>query len=164
VVRRVRVGIGYDSHRTVAGRPLFLGGVAVPSEVGLAGHSDADVLIHAIIDALLGAAKLSDIGRNFPDSDEKYKNISSIILLQKTAELLREKHYTIINIDSIISAEKPKLAPFIPAIENSIAAALNISADSVSVKAKTEEGMGFVGNGTGMAARAVCLIEENIWG
>jgi len=152
----MRIGTGYDAHRLVPERPLCLGGVHIPHHVGLDGHSDADVLIHAIIDALLGAARLGDIGRLFPPNDESYRNISSILLLERVRVLLC--NYSIANIDSTIIAQEPRLSTFLPAMEENIAAALQIDVDLVSVKAKTEEKMGFTGACEGIAAQAVCLI------
>ncbi len=156
----MRIGHGYDVHRLVEGRRLILGGVDIPHKKGLLGHSDADVLTHAIMDALLGAAALGDIGKHFPDSDERYKGADSLMLATKVAALLREKGYRIGNIDATILAEAPKLAPHIPEMRKKIAAALGISENTVSVKATTEEGLGFTGTGLGIAAHAVCLLEE----
>ena len=153
----MRIGTGYDAHRLVQGRPLYLGGVHIPHHVGLDGHSDADVLLHAIIDALLGAARLGDIGRQFPPSDESYRGIASTLLLERVCELLHE--YEIINIDSTIIAQEPRLAAFLPAMEANIAAALQIDEHLVSVKATTEEKMGFTGTCEGISAHAVCLIK-----
>lgn len=157
---KIRVGHGYDVHRLTAGRKLILGGVEIEHETGLLGHSDADVLLHAVCDALLGAAALGDIGKHFPDTDEKYKGISSLILLKETATLLTEKHWNISNIDVTLIAQKPKIAPYIPMMIHNIASALNLSEDCVSVKATTEEKLGFTGNEEGMAAHAVCLITD----
>ncbi|MBR3144498.1 MAG: 2-C-methyl-D-erythritol 2,4-cyclodiphosphate synthase [Clostridia bacterium] len=156
----MRIGHGYDVHALVPDRKLIIGGVEIPHEVGLLGHSDADVLLHAICDALLGAAALGDIGKHFPDSDMKYFGISSVKLLEKTGELLKEKGYFVLNIDSTILAERPKLSPYIDAMRENIAAALKIEKDSVSVKATTEEKLGFTGEEKGIAAHAVCLITE----
>lgn len=155
----MRIGHGYDVHRLESGRPLIIGGAAIPFELGLSGHSDADVLIHAVCDALFGAAALGDIGRHFPDSDSAYKNISSRILLKKTASLIAEKGYSIVNIDATVVAQKPKLEPFIEEMRRNIAADCGIKTDAVSVKATTEEGLGFTGVLSGIAAHAVCLIE-----
>ena len=155
----MRIGHGYDVHRLTEGRKLILGGVEIPYEKGLLGHSDADVLLHAIMDALLGAAALGDIGLHFPDSDEKYKGISSVELLKKVRRLLLEKGYTVNNVDSTIIAQAPKLRPYIDEMRKTIANALLLPIDDVSVKATTEEGLGFTGNGEGIAAQAVCLIE-----
>jgi 2-C-methyl-D-erythritol 2,4-cyclodiphosphate synthase/2-C-methyl-D-erythritol 4-phosphate cytidylyltransferase len=156
--RTARIGEGYDAHRLVQGRALILGGVDIPHGTGLLGHSDADALAHAVIDALLGAACLGDIGMNFPDSDGAYKDISSLILLGKAAELLREKGIIVGNVDATIVAQRPKLAPHIPRMRENIAQALGISKDRVSVKATTTEGMGFEGREEGISARAVALI------
>ncbi|ADL08831.1 2-C-methyl-D-erythritol 2,4-cyclodiphosphate synthase [Thermosediminibacter oceani] len=156
----MRVGIGYDAHRLVEGRRLVLGGVVIPFEKGLLGHSDADVLVHAINDALLGAAALGDIGTHFPDTDPKYKDISSILLLKKVGELLKREGFGVVNIDSVICAEKPKLSPFIEKMRQNIAEALNIAKEKVSVKATTTEGMGFEGRGEGISAQAICLIKK----
>lgn len=154
----MRVGTGYDVHRLTEGRRLILGGVEIPYEKGLLGHSDADVLVHAIMDALLGAAALGDIGRHFPDSDEKYRGISSLKLLEYVGDLLQEKHYLIGNIDATVVAQRPKLADFLPAMVENISATLKISKDQVNVKATTEEGLGFTGTGEGIAAQAAALL------
>jgi len=156
----LRIGNGYDVHALCEGRKLVLGGVEIEYEKGLLGHSDADVLVHAIMDALLGAASLGDIGKHFPDTDEKYKGIKSILLLEHVGKLLLEKGYSINNIDSIIVAQKPKLAPFIYLMRKNIADALNISKDFVSVKATTTEKLGFEGEGKGISSYSVCLIEK----
>ena len=153
-----RFGIGYDVHRLVKERKLIIGNVEIPHEVGLLGHSDADVLIHAIIDALLGAAALGDIGQHFPDNDSKFKNIDSGELLKLTNKLLIDNGYKISNIDSIIIAQKPKLAPYIPQMRQRIAEILNLEISCVSVKATTEEGLGFTGSEQGIAAQAVACI------
>ena len=153
--------MGYDVHKLTEGRPLILGGVTVPWEKGLLGHSDADVLVHAIMDALLGAAALGDIGLHFPDTDPRYKGISSIILLEKVGELLREKGYEPGNIDATIIAQKPKLRPYIDEMRKHVAAALDMSVEDVSVKATTEEGLGFTGTQEGISSHAVCLIRQN---
>ncbi len=155
-----RAGLGYDVHKLTENRELILGGVNIPYEKGLLGHSDADVLVHAIMDALLGACKLGDIGQHFPDTDPQYKGISSIKLLKHVGALLDENGYKIVNIDSIIVAQRPKMMPHIPEMEKNIAAALNIEPDSVNVKATTEEGLGFTGSGEGIAAKAVCMVEK----
>ena len=157
----MRIGMGYDVHKLTEGRPLILGGVTVPWEKGLLGHSDADVLVHAIMDALLGAAALGDIGLHFPDTDPRYKGISSIILLEKVGELLREKGYEPGNIDATIIAQKPKLRPYIEEMRKHVAAALDMSVEDVSVKATTEEGLGFTGTQEGISSHAVCLIRQN---
>ena len=156
----MRIGNGYDVHKLVEGRKLILGGVDVPYEKGLLGHSDADVLIHAIMDALLGACALGDVGKLFRDSDAEFKDISSILLLKKVAEVLKRENYTIINIDSIIAAQKPKLAPYIQEMRSNIANALEIPVDCVSVKATTTEHLGFEGRGEGISSYAVCLLEN----
>lgn len=155
----MRVGQGYDVHRLVHGRKLILGGVEIAHDLGLLGHSDADVLLHAISDALLGAAALGDIGKHFPDTDDRYRGIDSAKLLSHVGALLREKGYRIINIDSTVLAQAPKLAPHIPAMRRNIAGALGIDVDTVSVKATTEEKLGFTGTREGIAAQAVCLID-----
>ena len=156
----MRIGMGYDVHKLVEGRKLILGGVDIPYEKGLLGHSDADVLIHAIMDALLGAVALGDIGKHFPDNDEKYKGISSLELLKHVSLLLQSKGYSIINIDSTIMAQKPKLAPYIDDMRKNIASVIGIDVDAVSVKATTEEGLGFTGEGLGISSNAVCLLEN----
>jgi 2-C-methyl-D-erythritol 2,4-cyclodiphosphate synthase len=156
----MRVGTGYDVHRLTENRKLILGGVEIPYEKGLLGHSDADVLVHAIMDAILGAAALGDIGKHFPDNDQNYKDISSIILLKKVASIIRENGYTIGNIDSTIVAQRPKVGPFIQQMRENIASALETDISRVSVKATTEEGLGFTGEGLGIAAQAVCLLED----
>jgi len=155
----IRVGIGYDVHRLVAGRPLWLGGIQIPHTMGLDGHSDADVLIHAICDALLGAAALGDIGKHFPDNDNQYKNIDSKILLRRCGELLRERGYRINNIDSIVCAQQPKLAPHIEAMRSTLAEVLQMPID-FSVKATTTERLGFEGREEGISAHAAVLIEK----
>lgn len=156
----IRIGSGYDVHRLVSGRKLIIGGVDIPFELGLDGHSDADVLLHAICDALLGAAALGDIGLHFPDSDNRYKGIDSMILLTHTVNLLKKNGYSIVNIDSTIAAQKPKLRPYIDLMRANIAKAGDISIDTVSVKATTEEGLGFTGAMQGISAQCVCLIEK----
>lgn len=156
----MRIGQGYDVHRLAEGRDLILGGVKIPFEKGLSGHSDADVLVHAIMDALLGAVALGDIGQHFPDTDPQYLGISSIVLLQKVGELLETNGLVIENIDSTIIAQRPKLAAFRPQMADNIAAALHLEKNRVSVKATTEEGLGFTGNGEGIAAQAVALLTE----
>lgn len=155
----MRVGLGYDVHKLAENRKLILGGVEIPYEKGLLGHSDADVLVHAIMDALLGAGKLGDIGVLFPDTDPKYKGISSITLLKYVNDEISKKGIRIINIDSIIVAQKPKMRPYIPEMEKTIAAALNINIDDINIKATTEEELGFTGSGEGISSKAVCLIE-----
>jgi 2-C-methyl-D-erythritol 2,4-cyclodiphosphate synthase len=154
-----RIGHGYDVHRLVEGRPLILGGVNVPYELGLLGHSDADVLTHAIMDALLGAAALGDIGRHFPDSDEAYRGADSLKLASRVADLLAENGYRIVNVDATLIAQRPKIAPFIEQMRENLASALNVEVGQVNIKATTEEHLGFTGEGLGMAAHAVCLIE-----
>ncbi len=156
----MRVGSGYDVHKLVEDRALILGGITIPYEKGLLGHSDADVLVHAIMDALLGAAALGDIGKHFPDTDKTYKDASSIMLLKRVKELLDEKLYMIENIDATIIAQKPKLAPYIDQMKKSIADALELEEDRVNIKATTEEGLGFTGAGLGIASNAVCLLES----
>ena len=157
----MRIGMGYDVHKLVEERDLILGGVKIPYELGLLGHSDADVLLHAIMDSLLGAAALGDIGKHFPDTDSKYKGISSIELLKHVGNLLTEHNYKIGNIDATIIAQKPKMAPHIPTMKENIASALNISIDQINVKATTEEGLGFTGEGLGMSSQSICLIYRN---
>ncbi|WP_315109111.1 2-C-methyl-D-erythritol 2,4-cyclodiphosphate synthase [Clostridium intestinale] len=157
----MRVGLGYDVHALVENRKLILGGVQIPFEKGLLGHSDADVLIHAIMDSLLGAAALGDIGRHFPDTDERYKGASSIELLKYVGKLLNEKGYIINNIDSTIIAQKPKLSPYIPSMTDNIAEALNISIEDLNIKATTEEGLGFTGKGEGISSHSICSIIKN---
>lgn len=154
----MRVGQGYDVHKLVAGRDLILGGVHVPYEKGLLGHSDADVLVHAVMDALLGAAALGDIGQHFPDTDPQYKGISSICLLKMVGNLLDEHGYVIENIDATIIAQRPKLAAYRPQMAENIAEALHLNIDQVSVKATTEEGLGFTGTGEGISSQAIVLL------
>ena len=156
----MRIGHGYDVHRLVEGRPLILGGVTIPYEKGLLGHSDADVLLHAVSDALLGAAGLGDIGKHFPDTDPQYKGADSMELLRVVVSRVTEKGYRISNIDVTMIAQKPKLRPHIEAMEQNIAAAVGIAPDRVNVKATTEEQLGFTGTGEGMRCHAVCLLEE----
>ncbi len=153
-----RVGNGYDVHRLVEGRKLILGGVEVPYDKGLLGHSDADVLVHAIMDALLGACGESDIGKHFPDNDMSYKGISSLVLLEKVRAILNSKGYSISNIDSIVVAEKPKLSPYIDGMKEKISAVLQLDRDCIGIKATTTEGLGFTGTGEGIAAYAVANI------
>ena len=154
----MRVGMGYDVHKLVEGRDLIIGGVKIPHTLGLLGHSDADVLLHAIMDALLGAAALGDIGKHFPDTDPKYKGISSMKLLEHVAGLIAEKGYIVENIDATIIAQKPKMRPHIEQMEKNIAAALKISEDQINVKATTEEGLGFTGTEQGISAQAICAL------
>ena len=156
----MRVGIGYDVHRLVDDRALILGGVKIPHEKGLLGHSDADVLVHSIIDALLGAATLGDIGQHFPDNQKEYKDISSLELLKKVASLVEENRYLIENIDSTIIAQHPKLKPYIKEMKENIANALEINTDQVSIKATTEEGLGFTGREEGIGAQAICALTK----
>ena len=156
----MRIGHGYDVHRLVEGRRLILGGVDIPWEKGLLGHSDADVLTHALMDALLGAAALSDIGKLFPDKDPAYEGADSVELLRKVTALLREQGYRIANVDCTVIAQRPRLAPHIPGMRRRLAEAMELETDRVSVKATTEEGLGFTGEGLGIAAHAVALIEK----
>ena len=156
----MRIGHGYDVHRLVEGRDLILGGVKIPYEKGLLGHSDADVLLHAVSDALLGAAGLGDIGRHFPDTDPKYKGADSLMLLREVYRKISEKGYRVGNIDVTMIAQRPKLKDYIPQMQANIAAAVEAEPDRVNVKATTEEKLGFTGTGEGMACHAVCLLEE----
>ena len=155
----MRIGTGYDVHRLAEGLPLWIGGEKIPHSHGLVGHSDADVLLHAICDALLGAAALGDIGKHFPDTDERYKGISSLKLLAEVGRLLREKGYRVVNIDSTIVAQKPKMAPYIETMRKNIAETLNIDMEQVSVKATTTERLGFEGREEGISAQAVAMID-----
>ena len=155
----MRAGQGFDVHALVAGRPLIIGGVTIPFEKGLEGHSDADVLLHALCDALLGAAALGDIGRHFPDTDPRYKGADSRVLLREVAKLLRDGGFHVVNIDSTIIAQAPKMAPHIPAMVANIAADLGIDRTRVNVKAKTTERLGFTGRGEGIAAEAIAMVE-----
>ncbi|MDD5709969.1 MAG: 2-C-methyl-D-erythritol 2,4-cyclodiphosphate synthase [Candidatus Marinimicrobia bacterium] len=155
-----RIGQGYDVHRLVAGRRLLLGGVEIPNDKGCLGHSDADVLLHALMDALLGAAAMGDIGRHFPDTDPAYKDADSLYLLRQVAGLLSEARFGILNVDSTLILQEPKVAPYIETMRKNIAEALHINADWVSVKATTEEGMGFTGKGEGIAASAIVLLSR----
>ena len=154
----MRIGHGYDVHRLTEDRPLVLGGVTIPSDYGLLGHSDADVLTHAVMDALLGAAGLPDIGQQFPDRDPAYAGISSLLLLARVMELIESAGYAVVNVDATVLAQKPRLAPHIPAMKDALASVLGTRA--VNVKATTEEGLGFTGQGLGIAAHAVALLEE----
>lgn len=156
----MRVGMGYDVHKLVENRELIIGGVKIPYEKGLLGHSDADVLLHAIMDALLGAAALGDIGKHFPDTDEQYKGISSIKLLEHVGKLLDEHLYLVENIDATIIAQRPKMRPYIDEMRKNIADTLGIDVDQVNVKATTEEGLGFTGSGDGISSQAICAIEK----
>ena len=160
ITTKMRIGYGYDVHALVSGRPLVLGGVEIEHEKGLLGHSDADVLTHALCDALLGAAALGDIGTFFPDSDPNYKGISSLLLLKQVVELLKEKGYTIVNADCTIKAQRPKIAPYILQMREKLAEACGVTTDAISVKATTEEGLGFTGREEGIGAAAVCLIDR----
>lgn len=156
----MRIGFGYDVHAFIKGRPLILGGVGIPHTHGLLGHSDADVLLHAICDALLGAVALGDLGRHFPDSDPAYRGISSIFLLEKTVTLIAEKGFAVVNIDSTLVLQKPRVAEYVPAMIEKISIAMQVPADCVSVKATTTEKLGFTGREEGVAAYAVALIRE----
>ena len=156
---RIRVGMGYDVHQLVSNRDLWLGGIRVPHTFGLLGHSDADVLIHAICDALLGAANMRDIGYHFPDNSQEYHNVDSKILLRQTVELLADKGYRVGNIDATICAERPKINPYIPQMQQCLAQVMNIPADDISIKATTTEMLGFTGREEGISAYAVALIE-----
>jgi 2-C-methyl-D-erythritol 2,4-cyclodiphosphate synthase len=155
-----RIGYGFDVHALQEGRPFVLGGITIPSSFGPLGHSDADVLIHAICDALLGAAALGDIGLHFPDNSNEFKNIDSKILLQRVVHLLKEKNYTVVNIDSTVILEKPKIAPHIPAMRKALSEAIGIPIEDISIKATTNEKMGYVGRQEGVCAHAVTLIEK----
>lgn len=154
----MRIGHGYDVHRLTEGRALILGGVKIPYELGLLGHSDADVLTHAVMDALLGAAGLGDIGRHFPDTDDRYKGISSLLLLRTVAERIKEEGYRVGNIDVTVIAQRPKLASYLTQMELNLARELGVGSDAVNIKATTEEGLGFTGRGEGIACHAVCLL------
>lgn len=156
----MRIGMGYDVHKLVEDRDLILGGVKIPYSLGLLGHSDADVLLHAIMDSLLGAAALGDIGKHFPDSNHRYKGISSIELLKHVGSLLKENNWLIENIDSTIIAQKPKMAPHIENMRKNISEALNINIDQINVKATTEEGLGFTGEGKGISSQSICLLTK----
>ncbi|MCK9479037.1 MAG: 2-C-methyl-D-erythritol 2,4-cyclodiphosphate synthase [Firmicutes bacterium] len=157
----MRVGIGYDVHKFTNGRALILGGIEIPHKVGLEGHSDADVLSHAIIDSLLGAAALGDIGMHFPDTSGDYKNISSLILLEKTVDLIKKEGYNVANIDCVVTAQSPKLAPFIDQIRKRLADTMGIGFGDISVKATSTEGLGFEGRQEGISAYAACLLERS---
>lgn len=156
----MRIGTGYDVHRLVEDRALIMGGVVIPYEKGLLGHSDADVLLHAIMDALLGAAALGDIGKHFPDSNEKFKGVSSMELLREVKKMLDEELFIVENIDATIIAQRPKMAPYLQEMRENIAEVLQIDVSQVNVKATTEEGLGFTGSGEGIASQAVCLLES----
>ena len=156
----MKIGIGYDVHKLVSGRKLVIGGVDIPYEKGLEGHSDADVLVHAIADALLGAAKLGDVGKFFPDTDPKYKDANSLELLKLVAKMINEKGFRIEDIDSVIVAQEPKMAPYREKMQENVAEALGMAASSVGIKATTTEGLGFEGKGEGISAKAVALLME----
>ena len=156
----MRIGTGYDVHRLISGRKLIIGGVDIPFDQGLLGHSDADVLLHAICDALLGAAGLGDIGQHFPDSAQKYKGVSSLLLLEEVNHMLSKAGFCVNNIDATIVAERPKMAPYVSTMTANIAAAVSVEQSAINVKATTTEGLGFAGRGDGMAAYAVCTIRE----
>ena len=156
----MRIGLGYDVHKLVENRPLIIGGVNIPHEKGLFGHSDADVLVHAIMDGMLGALALGDIGKHFPDTDEKYKGADSMKLLKCVNDLVNEKGYVINNIDSIIIAQSPKMAPYIEKMRKNIAQVLNTDIENISVKATTEEGLGFTGTKQGISAQSICLLNK----
>lgn len=156
----MRIGIGYDVHKLAEGRKLILGGVEIPFSKGLLGHSDADVLVHAVMDALLGAAALGDIGRHFPDTDDQYKGVSSLLLLKAVKSLIEKECYVINNIDAVVIAQKPKLSPYIDLMVKNIADVLGIMPGQVNVKATTEEGLGFTGNSEGISCQAVCMLQE----
>ncbi|MDD3796493.1 MAG: 2-C-methyl-D-erythritol 2,4-cyclodiphosphate synthase [Lachnospiraceae bacterium] len=154
----MRVGLGYDVHKLAEGRELILGGVKIPYEKGLLGHSDADVIVHAIMDALLGAAALGDIGQHFPDTDPRYEGISSILLLEQVGALLEENNYIVENIDATIIAQRPKMMPHLPQMIENVAKALKLEKNQVNIKATTEEGLGFTGSGEGISAQAICAL------
>lgn len=158
----MRIGMGYDVHRLTADRKLILGGVEIPYELGLLGHSDADVLLHAVMDALLGAAALGDIGKHFPDTEGAYKGISSIKLLEQVGQMLEDNFFLIENIDATIIAQQPKMRPYIDRMRENIAGALGIAVDQVNVKATTEEGLGFTGSGEGISSQAICMLTSPI--
>ncbi len=158
----MRIGMGYDVHKLAENRKLIIGGVEIPYEKGLLGHSDADVLLHAIMDALLGAAALGDIGKHFPDTDEKYKGISSVKLLEQVGALLEENCFLIENVDATIIAQAPKMRPYIDTMRENIAKALGIDISQINVKATTEEGLGFTGNGEGISSQAICMLTSPI--
>lgn len=156
----MRIGMGYDVHKLVEGRPLILGGVRIPYEKGLLGHSDADCLVHAIMDSLLGAAALGDIGRHFPDTDDSFKDADSMVLMEHVRDLLYEAGYSVGNIDATIIAQKPKMAPFVEEMRDRIAETLKIEKDRINIKATTEEGMGFTGEGLGITCQSIALLEN----
>ena len=156
----MRIGMGYDVHKLVPNRDLIIGGVNIPFELGLLGHSDADVLLHALMDSILGAAALGDIGKHFPDTDDRFKGISSILLLENVGNLLKDYGYKIINIDATIIAQKPKMLPHIDKMRENVAKALNIELNQINIKATTEEGLGFTGKLEGISSQSICLIAE----
>ena len=158
----IRIGHGYDVHRLIEGRKLILGGVRIPYEKGLLGHSDADVLVHAVMDSMLGALALGDIGKHFPDSSPEYEGADSLVLLKKVSEIISEKGYTVGNIDSTIICQSPKLATYIPQMRENIASALGCDVSRISVKATTEERLGFTGSGDGISAHAVCILQKEV--
>ena len=157
----MRIGMGYDAHRLVKGRPLILGGVEIPWDMGLLGHSDADVLVHAACDALLGAAGLGDLGRHFPDSSDLYKNIYSITLLEQCTQMLHEKGFTIVNLDAVVLAQAPKLVPYCEEMKKRMARAMSIPIESINIKTTTTEGLGYIGRKEGMAAQCAVLIDSH---
>jgi len=159
-MEQFRIGVGYDVHRLVEGRPLVLGGVTIPSERGLLGHSDADALLHAIMDALLGAAAMGDIGKHFPDTDPRYKDNSSLILLRHVGDLLKHHRFGVVNIDATLILEQPRIAPHVDAMRTNVAETLEIATEHVSVKATSQEGLGFIGAGEGIAAHVVVLLVQ----
>ncbi|MGL6201097.1 MAG: 2-C-methyl-D-erythritol 2,4-cyclodiphosphate synthase [Lachnospiraceae bacterium] len=156
----MRIGMGYDVHKLVADRDLIIGGVTIPFEKGLLGHSDADVLLHAVMDAMLGAASLGDIGKHFPDTEKKYKDVSSMALMKQVGQLIEQEFYIIENIDATIIAQAPKMRPYIDQMRQNIADVLELELDQVNVKATTEEGLGFTGSGEGISAQAICALEK----
>ncbi|MBU5486227.1 2-C-methyl-D-erythritol 2,4-cyclodiphosphate synthase [Clostridium sp. MSJ-11] len=156
----MRIGMGYDVHRLVEGRKLIIGGVEIPYEKGLLGHSDADVLLHALMDSILGAAALGDIGKHFPDKDDSYKDISSVKLLKEVKKIVENKGYKVTNIDSTIIAQSPKMAPYIEEMRMKVSETLDISIDMINIKATTEEGLGFTGSGEGISAQSICLLSK----
>ena len=155
----MRVGIGYDVHRLVEDKPLIIGGVTIPYELGLLGHSDADVLLHAITDAMLGAAALGDIGKHFPDTDPKYKGADSLVLLEESVRLVREAGFNVVNIDATIIAQQPKMRPYIEDMRTNVAKAVDLDVSCINIKATTEEGLGFTGAGQGISSQAICMID-----
>ena len=158
----VRVGIGYDVHKLVEGRKLIIGGVEIPYHKGLLGHSDADVLVHSLMDSILGALSEGDIGKHFPDTDMEYKDISSIVLLERVNKIMIKRGYKLVNADNVIAAQQPKLAPYIDQMRENIAKVLNVSVEDVGIKATTTEGLGFVGREEGISSNSVCLLEKLI--